>query len=299
MKLATTTGDFRAYTDSQSEIIQHLHAAGFRYIDYSFSNDYYYKNGAYSADWSDYSIALKEQAAALGMQFVQAHAPMGRPIEKGNRTFVEDTIRCIEVCHLLGIPNLVVHSGYEKFISVEECFARNKDFFLQLLTVAEQYNINILVENFNKMWDKDTYWVDNAADLLKMIEYIDHPLCHAVWDTGHGNLQEMPQHEELKLLGKHVMALHIQDNSGNNDEHLIPFQGTLNLDSVMHGLAEIGYNGYFTFESRSTFLPADRRREFAEDTRLSQIPLALRIQEEHLLYEIGKFILTSYNCFEE
>jgi len=299
MKLATTTGDFRSFTDNQLEIIHHLHAAGFRYVDYSFSNDYHYKNGAYSDNWKNYSLSLRQEAGALGMQFVQAHAPMGAPIVDDNQAFVDDTIRCIEICHLLGIPNLVVHSGYMKSISVEECFARNKAFFMQLLAVAEKYNVNILIENFNKMWDPDTFWVDNATDLLKLITYIDHPLCHAIWDTGHGNLQSMPQHEGLKVLGKHVRALHIQDNGGKSDEHLIPFQGTLNLDSVMHGLKEIGYQGYFTFEARSNFLPADKRREYPADTRLSQIPLSLRIQEERLLYEIGKFILTSYDCFEE
>lgn len=299
MKLATTTGDFRAITDNQFDILHYLHKAGFRYVDYSFGNDYFYKNGAYSEDWYAYSIALYREAESLGMQFVQAHAPMGRPIAQDNVAFVNDTIRCIEVCHLLGIPNLVVHSGYDKYISKDECFAKNKLFFMELLKVAEKYDINILIENFNKMWDPDTFWVDNATDLLALITYIDHPLCHAIWDTGHANLQEMPQHEELKLLGNHVRALHIQDNGGKGDDHFIPFQGTLNMDSVMHGLNEIDYQGYFTFEARSNFLSADKRRPFADDTRLSQISLELRIQEERLLYKIGEHILTSYNCFEE
>lgn len=299
MKLATTTGDFRAITDNQFEILHHLHQAGFRYVDYSFSNDYFYKNGAYSDNWYEYSVALRKESDSLGMQFVQAHAPMGAPIADDNQAFVDDTILCIEVCHILGIRNLVVHSGYLKHISKEECFAKNKLFFMELLKVAEKYDIHILIENFNKMWDPDTFWVDNATDLLALITYINHPLCHAIWDTGHGNLQEMPQHEELKLLGRHVRALHIQDNGGKGDDHLMPFQGTLNLDSVMHGLKEIGYQGYFTFEARSSFLSADKRREYTADTRISQISLDLRIQEERLLYEIGKYILTSYDCFEE
>ncbi len=42
-----------------------------------------------------------------------------------------------------------------------------------------------------------------------------------------------------------------------------------------------------------------KRRPFPEDTRLLNVPLELRIKGENLLYEIGKHILTAYDCFEE
>ena len=299
MKLATTTGDFGAYTVSQAEAVRCIRQAGFRYADYDFGKDYRLRNGAYQVDWLDYSQDLKRQAEEIGIRFVQAHSPMGKPIAEDNAEFIADTIRCIEVCHQLEIPNLVVHSGYAPGLSIEETFERNKAFYRPLLEVAQRYGINILVENFNKMCIEGLYWIDNAKDLRALIDYIDHPNFHAVWDAGHGNLQEMPQHEELKLLGNHVLALHIQDNMGEKDEHRMPLTGTLNLDSVMYGLQEIGYQGYFTFEAGSRFLPAEKRRPFPQDTRLAKASLALRLKEEELLYEIGKFILESYGRYEE
>ena len=42
-----------------------------------------------------------------------------------------------------------------------------------------------------------------------------------------------------------------------------------------------------------------RKRQFEEDTHLLRAPLELRIKGEALLYEIGKCILTTYDCFEE
>ena len=67
----------------------------------------------------------------------------------------------------------------------------------------------------------------------------------------------------------------------------------------MYGLKDIGYNGYFTFEADSMFMPPHRKRQFEGDTRLLRVPLEIRIKGEALLYEIGKYILTAYDCFEE
>ena len=298
MKLASRTGDFLPYTNSQEEALAYLREAGFRYADYGFDGDYKTRIGIYG-DFKRHVASVAEAAAKLGITLVQAHAPMGKPLSPDNRDFIADTVRCVDACGAWGIPNLVVHSGYAFGLSVAECFAQNKEFFAPILARAEKYGVNILVENFNKMHTEGVYWIDNAPDLLAMIEYVDHPLFHAVWDTGHGNLQEMPQREALRLLGSHVRALHIQDNLGDRDTHLMPFLGTMNLDDVMHGLTDIGYNGYFTFEIGGIYLPAAKRRLFEEDTRLAAAPLTLRRHMERYIYEMGKYILTAYDCFEE
>ncbi len=299
MKLATTTGDYRTYTDSQTVALEHIRSAGFRYADYSFVSDYHYRNGIYSEDLEGHINAVSEAADRIGIRLVQAHAPMGRPLDDGDGSFLADTLACVDACGAWGIKNLVVHSGYLRGLSPEQNFERNKMFFLPLLERAERYGVHILVENFNRMHTENVYWVDNAPDLLGMIEYVNHPLFHAVWDVGHANMQEMPQDEALRMLGDHVRALHIQDNMGDKDTHLAPFLGTLNMDSVMNGLLDIGYEGYFTFEVGAFFAPAETRRAYSRDTRLSKAPLELRDAFERYLYDLGKCILEKYDCFEE
>jgi sugar phosphate isomerase/epimerase len=299
MKLATTTGDFGQYASSQEECMEYIAQSGFKYIDYNFGMDYDRRIGVFSEDWKGYLENVKRKADELGVTFVQAHSPMGKPLAPGNEAFTEDTKRCIESCAELGIPNIVVHSGYIHKLTKEEAFERNKVFFMELLRFAEKYNVNVLVENFNKMCVEGLYWIDNAPDLRALIDYVDHPLFHACWDAGHGNMQEMPQDEALRILGEHVYALHIQDNLGTADSHIAPFCGSLNLDAVMHGLKDIDYKGYFTFESGNILLPASYRRPFEKDQRLAKAPLGLRIKAENLLYEMGKYILDAYDCFEE
>ena len=221
------------------------------------------------------------------------------PLAEDNKQFIQDTIRCIDACGAWGIPNLVVHSGYVAGLTSKETFAKNKEFFMPLLERAEKYGVNILVENFNRMSIDGLYWIDNAPDLLGMIEYVDHPLFHAVWDVGHANMQAMPQDEALRMLGSHVRALHIQDNMGDKDTHLVPFVGTVNMDEIMCGLADIGYKGYFTFEVGRFFTPAEKKRQYSRSRLLASAPIELRDAFERYLYELGKCILEKYNCFEE
>lgn len=299
MKLATTTGDFYGYTHSQTKALEHIHAAGFKYADYNFGGDYRDRTGVYSEDYKHFFGEVAEAAEKIGIKLVQAHSPMGKPLVDDGGVFIADTIRCVEACGYWGIPNLVVHSGYIHGLTPEETFAQNKLFFMPILREAEKYGVNILVENFNKMHHEGLYWIDNATDLLRQIEVVDHPLFHAVWDAGHANMQEMPQDEAMRLLGEHIFALHIQDNMGDKDSHLTPFLGTLNLDSVMNGLLDIGYDGYFTFEVGCIFLPSSKRKRYDKDTRLETAPIELRDAYEHYLYELGKCILEKYNCFEE
>ena len=299
MKLATTTGDFGGYTNSQIEALRYIREAGFLYADYNFGMDYKHRNGVYSERYEEYFAQVNTATAEIGIELIQAHAPMGTPLNDPDGSFLADTLRCVDACGAWGIPNLVVHSGYAHGLTVEQTFAANKAFFMPLLERAEQYGLNILVENFNKMSVPGLYWIDNATDLLGLIEYVDHPLFHAVWDAGHANLQEMPQDEELRLLGSHVRALHIQDNRGDHDAHLLPFLGTMSMDAVMHGLLDIGYDGYFTFEVGGIFSTAEQKRPFEKDTRLAKAPLRLRLAADRYMYELGKCILLEYGCFEE
>ena len=299
MRLATTTSDFREVSNAK-ERIELISKCGFKYIDYSFGADFKDKTGFFG-NYDAHLMEMKALADKLVIKFVQSHAPMGDPIIKNEKydEFIEGNKLCIKACHDLQIPNIVVHSGYEKGISKEECFARNKEFYELLLPTAEKYNVEILTENFNKRWSPEIYWIDNAPELKELVDFINHPLLNICWDIGHGNLQDMPQHEAMAILGGRIHALHVQDNYNRCDSHKAPFFGTTNWDSVMHGLKKIGFNGYFTFEADNLLTSPYAKRKFDKDNRLLNLPLEFKIRLEALLYDIGKYILTTYNCFED
>lgn len=299
MKLATTTGDFGRYTRHQPQAIEWIAESGFRYVDYNFHNDYAKRNGILGHDYRRYIDELKAVAEKCGVKIVQAHAPIGNPFMEAGNALADATILSVKACAELGIKDLVIHSAYAPGLSKEETIEKNKAFYMPILREAEQYDVCILTENLYKMTDPNVFWIDNARDLLELIEYVDHPLFHAVWDTGHANMQDIPQDESIRLLGRHLRGLHVNDNFGEVDSHIPPYFGTMNLDSLMHGLSDIGYDGYFTFEAFNFFggLP-NPKRKYEADKRLELPDLQTRKKAEDLLYEIGKNILSAYQCFK-
>lgn len=306
MKLATTTEDFSYYAKTNIQRLELLAEAGFKYVDL---NQYTINDNPeifLSDDWRDNVKKLKEKAERLGLTFVQSHSPGLNPFDEKNgyERVVELVKRSIEVCAILGIKNTVLHNGFIKEPSfTKDVFTEmNVKFFSEFYPLIEEYGINLLCENTTKKNMPDWYFPTTGEQMIDFIRAADHPLVHACWDTGHGNC-EGNQYEHLKTMGKELYALHINDNSGRGDEHVIPYLGTVNMDDVMHGLIDAGYNGYFTFESGNSLRPAKYwqgdRHSFPSDTRLCEPQLFMQKKVERLMYEIGEYILKQYDCFEE
>jgi sugar phosphate isomerase/epimerase len=57
----------------------------------------------------------------------------------------------------------------------------------------------------------------------------------------------------IKIFGKDVTILHLHDNTGHWDDHLLPGFGNINWPGVFDALDEIGYSGVYNFEIRLPF----------------------------------------------
>lgn len=304
MKLATTTGDFNIFAQDHEARIKSFKQTNFKYIDLDLYNIDKSKNGIFMGEgWQDYVLRLKALAEELGITLCQAHSPVGNPLDlNGYEELLNSTIRSVEICGMLGIKNLVVHAGWAAGIGKEEYFSRNRDFYSQLFPAMEKWKVNVLIENSAKCNLGAFYYFFDGKEMREFLDYVNHPLLNACWDTGHANV-EGHQYEDIIALGDRLKCLHINDNLGLKDQHIAPFMGTLNIDEVMTALKEINYNGYFTFEASDAvkngkhWLQTRNNPDFKEN-RLYNPPLSVHIAKVNLLYEIGKSILTEYGVFE-
>lgn len=304
MKLATTTGDFFEYVRDYKECVRLACEAGFRYLDLSMyvimDNDPL----LIADDFRTYAKELKDYATSLGATFVQAHSPGGNPLltDGSEKRLLDATIRSIEVCGELGIPNIVVHAGELPGISKEESFKLNKQFYEKLFPAMEQNHVNVLCENSTRANMGDIYYTNTGADMKEFVAYVDHPLFHACWDTGHANC-EGSQYDEMMCLGKDLYAVHINDNRGFQDEHVIPYLGTVNMDEILHALLDLKFSGPFTFEAGSSLRPSKYwlgfRHDFDRETRLAEPKLFMQESLEKLMFDIGVYMLKAYDCYEE
>ena len=303
MKLATTTEDFCRYCPTIAERVSAVCDAGFRYIDLSMYNKSTDAELILSDDWKSNAEKLLEHTKRLGAKFVQAHSPGGNPFnEEKYGDLIDITIRSIEVCGILGIPNIVVHSGEEKGLDRDAYYEKNRIFYNKLIPAMEATGVNVLIENSTVANMGDKYFFFKGDDMKCFLDWMDHPLLHACWDTGHANI-EGSQYDDILALGDHLRAVHINDNRGKGDEHIIPYLGTINMDEVMHALIDSNYKGYFTFECGSSMRPKKywlgNRRDFDKDTRLASPTFELQKKLESFMHEVGLHILNSYNCYED
>lgn len=316
MKLVTSTGDFAHYVSSVAEEIANFKDTKFRYINLEQPAS---EPAFFSENDEDYRrVADKwgEAAAAAGVKFVVAHAPcLNDPVfealeNRENATYranIRALRRSIAICSILGIQRIVVHANSHESFSHEELYKYNSMFYSDLLETAEKCGVTILTEN----WDHHKYMLSTGKDLRNFVDYMDHPLLAVCWDTAHGNIdplaREIGQYENIMTIGDKLKGLHISDNFGDCHHHSWPFAGIINFDSIMQGLVDTNYDGYFTFEASYTMLHSRNipyhRKAWEHNgetvTRLLNPSIELKKQAIDLLYETGKYILESYNCFEE
>ena len=304
MKLATTTCDFDRFMKTYQERINAVIEAGFKYIDLSLYTINKDDELIIDDNWKYNAKVILEQTQKMGGEFVQAHSPGGNPIagDADAQILLDATIRSIDICGFLGIPNIVVHAGMLEGIDKDQFFKKNKEFFTKLFPAMERNNVNVLCENSTEKNMRDMFFTNSGKDMKEFVEYVNHPLFHACWDTGHGNC-EGNQYDEILAIGEELYAVHINDNTGRGDEHIIPYLGTVNMDEIMHALIDIKNKGVFTFESNSTLRSSKSwhgdRRIFETDNRLREPQLFMQKHLEKLMYDMGEYILRTYNCFDE
>ncbi|MBR5507872.1 MAG: sugar phosphate isomerase/epimerase [Clostridia bacterium] len=255
MKLATTTGDFNRFAKTYQEKIDLVIEAGFKYIDLNMYNIYENDELLVSENWIYNAKTIMENTQRKGAQFIQAHSPGGNPLSDNKQIadeLLRATIRSIDVCGVLGIPNIVVHSGTIKGAGKEESFFYSKLFFEKLFPAMERNNVNVLCENSTQKNTGDMYHTNSGSDIKEFVKYVDHPLFHACWDTGHGNC-EGNQYDDILAIGSDLFAVHINDNERavwENIFNVFPSQNgilTRNLHSKFPALhCNEVFENYFT-----------------------------------------------------
>lgn len=312
MKLVTSTGDFSWYTDTVEEKIKNFKGTKFKYlnleqtgqIDELFCED--------DDAWKALAHKWGEAAVYADKKFVVSHAPCLNVYspsydEETYKVYVRAIRRSLEVCHELGIDRTVVHACPALRFTPQEFYEKNKKFYTEFFDLMEKYNITVMTEN----WDTSINPISTGKEMRYLADYMEHPLLAVCWDTAHSNFNAksrvVGQYENIMDLGDKLKGLHISDNFGDTHHHSWPFAGIINFDSVMQALSDVKYDGYFTFEASYTLLHHKNlpyQREPWEHngqtvTKLLDPSIELKKVAIDLLYETGKYILETYNMFEE
>lgn len=208
----------------------------------------------------DYFTPELDAIKKAGLKITLAHSPFP-PYEVGKPEFTDYCIeaykKAILLCEHAGCPHLVVHGIAYQFrnpASYKEIEAANMHLFSSLIPTLLQTNVKVCLENLFTRHDALIFGA-HCADPLEAVHWVDTlndiagKECFAFcMDTGHLNLTNTEPGHFIEIMGKRIQALHIHDNSGNDDNHALPFTGKSNWDSIISGLAKAGYSGTLNFE---------------------------------------------------
>ena len=240
---------------------------GFDGIDYHFEGVYtatQIRNGAKSPvfdktseELQAYYLPLRKAMAAQNIVITQAHGispQYWHGNEEMNAYLHTVTVKSLEVCRFLDCPSLVLHPI--RGLSQKE----NESVFQSLIPDALRNRVMICIENmFLRREDGNLPFFD-AATACQMIDNLNASAGETVfgccYDTGHANLTGRNIYEDLCLLDHRLMCLHIHENDGIHDQHLIPYtqqqpstkSAYIDWNGLCSGLAQIAYNGPINFE---------------------------------------------------
>lgn len=308
MKLVTTTADLAGYYEDRSVAapVAGMKATGFSHIDLSVYQ-VIYPGSPWIADgdrWKEEIDDCRRIAERDGLDFCQAHSPEGERFEDAEKkeAMIRATRRSLEACSMLGIPHTVFHAQPVKNGTREDFAKKNIEFLKLFADDTEKYGVDILIENSASAWNPE-YYLMYGQEMAEFVERAGIPRLYINWDIGHGNVQGVNQYTEITAMGDRLHALHVQDNYGDRDSHMMPMAGTVNFDQVMKGLIDIGYRGDFTFEGNSTIRRSgtwpDYRRDILDSDKLKNVPLYIQQKQISVMYEIGKWMLESYGIEAE
>ncbi|MBE6596950.1 MAG: sugar phosphate isomerase/epimerase [Ruminococcaceae bacterium] len=262
------------------ESFEYIKSCGFESVD--FNIDHYLspkklkEEGIYPTVFDgsieevlEFFTPLKEASEKTGVIIGQMHAPF--PVWYEGLNEVNEHIKmaldkCFAVCEYVGCPAIVVHPVDGK--TREEEWERNLALYRGLIPIIKKYKgVKICLENiFGRKPSRDIIEgrLSNAEDPKRMIDILNAEAGGDYFgfclDVGHANLTRRNLKEFIKTLGPRLTILHIHDNDGRDDLHIVPYSclhdtknHVCDWNGFVEGLKEIGYSGVLAFETFRIF----------------------------------------------
>lgn len=216
-------------------------AAGFARISLAGGN---YEESKYLAAEGRQHVNSLCEASALVIDSI--HAPLGSNIDIANpqeriRDFSVDLMKkALYACCEVKCPVLVLHLC-NRFPENElaERIVAVRTSLNELVPYAYQKNIHLAIENL----------IGESANVLfeRMLGEFRQEHVGVCYDTSHayltGNMYSL-----LETYGKRIIALHVSDNKGQLDDHMLPFEGAIDWAKFTQAFSRIDFQGTFLLE---------------------------------------------------
>jgi sugar phosphate isomerase/epimerase len=256
---------------------QHLHeigAHGFEAVELFATRTHFdFHNPAAVAD-------LQQWLAGAGLELHGVHAPVGESFSNGRwgpllslasidpveraRALAESEA-ALNIARRIPFGVLVAHLGIPRQQAGQGDNSRDaaRRSIEELQKKAEPLGVRVAVEVIPNE-------LSRAGSLVHFVEEVldaaDVGIC---LDFGHAHM-DGDLVESIEIVSEHLIATHVHDNGGRTDDHLVPFEGTIDWAAALTAIQKVGYDGTLLLEVRAqgptkdTLQRAKRARERME-----------------------------------
>ncbi len=245
-------------------------------------------------DWRIFIKELRDQADQLGVRFNQAHGLMFNYFGQDEQTAYLHQMeeRVMLACAELGVERIVYHPAVpdqcRESQDIEGCKRANQDYISRAAEQAGRLGLQIAVENMfiTRNPDGTLIWryCSYPEDLVDLVDSIGMANVQICFDVGHARMMDENIRSSVAFYGRRLAALHIQDNDGASDQHLLPFHGTVDWEGLMQALADHDYRGDFTYEIHNA---------------LSRMPRELRPGMLQQTVEIARWLIGRFQYYRD
>ena len=178
-------------------------------------------------------------AKSKGLEVNYVHGPLKENsaiwIPEQADEYVNNIAKCIEMLGRQKVKYFVMHPAGKEWISFTDSGIEN---FKKLVNLCEKNKVTMLLENLRT--------IDNMFYVFDKVKSKNLGFC---LDTGHANIWCLNPYELIKKYKNKLWGVHIHDNDGTYcaDQHLLPFNGTIDWYKLMPELCKY-YNGPISLE---------------------------------------------------
>lgn len=229
-----------------------MREAGFTCADFSGICDI--RNAYYTLPLDEAKeMAKKERAAAekAGVRIHQVHGPWPTDDTSAEKRAAKLPVmeRAIRLTPVFGAKYLIIHPdmpfGWDSEPDPAFSYETNRELFTALLPIAEEEGVILCIENM----PMKAHAISRTKRMYEFVCEINHPNLGMCLDTGHANVFSDDCGEAVHMIAPVLRTLHVHDNMGDKDAHLLPFNGTVDWESFTTALREVGFDGVLSMEA--------------------------------------------------
>ena len=192
---------------------------------------------------------LATQGSRPGQRQGRAMADIAPPEDALFRKAMDEMRRWVDLFAAVGIRAGVLHAGGGRLVAEgwepERVLARRVQAVGQVAEFARGTGVTICLENLMQ----NQPGAETAEGLLQIAEAVGTGNVAICLDTGHAHVCGLDIPAFIRTAGPALQALHIADNLGHSDDHMLPHgRGTVPWSPVMRALREVSYHGLFNYE---------------------------------------------------